>query len=90
MPKYKQVRTAAQVVAVLYAHGVAAPLNRPRYASYGAGVAVPFAVPVGVEILTEAQAATRLGRAVVNLTRFAPGTAVPGYYRLISEKAVQD
>lgn len=90
MPKYKQVRQAVQLVAVLYAPGVAGPSNRPKYASYGAGVDVPNARPVGVEVLTEAQAATRGGRAVVNLARFAPGTAIPAYYRVITEKAVAD
>lgn len=90
MPKYKQRRGRTQVVAVLYAHGAPAPANRPRLASYGAGVAVGGTVPVGVEILTEAQAAARGSRRPVTLTRFAPGTAIPGGYKVVAEAAVED
>jgi len=78
-----------QAAAVLVNHGVASPANRPRYASYGAGVVTPGTVPMGVEVVTEAAAAQRPAREVIALTRFTPGTPIPGNYRVISELAAE-
>ena len=79
-----------RVGAVLFNPGVASPDRWVRYASYGAGVLTPWAVPMGVEVLTVAQAEQRPWKKVIALTRFAPGTVVPSNYRLISELAAED
>lgn len=90
MARYKQLRQRPQFAAVLVAHGVPAPPGRVRFASYGAGVALAGVVPVGVEVVTEAQARLRTGKRAISLTRFAPGVRIPGHYRLIAELGVQD
>lgn len=78
--------TKRQYAAVLFNPGVASPDRWVRYASYGAGVLTPGTKVVGVEIVTAAQAEQRPTKRVVALTRFAPGTAIPPYYKLISEQ----
>jgi hypothetical protein len=50
-------------------------------------VDTPGTIALNVEIVTEAAALLNPGQKRINLTRFAPGTAVPAYYRLITEKA---
>lgn len=86
-PGSKPLTTRQQIAAVLVNPGVASPSGWVRYASYGAGVLTPWGAPVGVEVVTAAQAAARASKKVIALTRFSPGTAVPPYYRLISEQA---
>jgi hypothetical protein len=83
------IPSRGQYAAVLVNPGVASPPTRVRYASYGAGVATPGAQTVGVEVVTEAQAVLRPGKRVVYLTRFSPGTPIPGYYRVISETTAE-
>lgn len=84
------LRRRTQLVAVLAPDGVAAPAGRPRYASYGAGVAVPGIAPVGVEVVTEAAAGSRPQKRIVALTRFVPGTRIPGRYRVVAELAAEE
>lgn len=79
-----------QAAAVLVAHGVAAPARRVRYASYGAGVITPGTEQIGIEVVTEAQVVTRTRKLAITLTRFAPGTPIPGYYKVITEMAAED
>lgn len=79
-----------QVAAVLVNHGVAAPANRPRYASYGAGVVTPGTPVVGVDTVTEAQLAGKAIKRAITLTRFAPGTPIPGNYRVVTEGAPEE
>jgi hypothetical protein len=90
MPRVKERKRRAQVAAVLVAHGAPAPATRPRWASYGAGVSVPGVVPVGVEVVTEAQARARPRKKTVSLTRFAPGTRIPGQYKVVAELATEE
>jgi hypothetical protein len=78
---------ALEVAAVLVVGGARGHPARPRYASYGAGVRLARSRPVGVEIVTEAQVASRPSKKIVNLTRFAPGTAIPPAYRVVAELA---
>jgi hypothetical protein len=84
--KYK--RTKRQVRAVLYADGVPSPADRPRYASYGAGVVTTPAPLMGVAVVSEGGG--KADQYAVSLTRFAPGTPIPPAYKLISEGAVDD
>lgn len=86
MPKWK--RTRKQVAAVLYAHGASAPAGRPRYASYGAGVLTPGTAVMAVNVVSEGGG--KSDQTPISLTRFAPGTPIPAYYRLISEAAAED
>ena len=81
-------RTRRQARAVLVAHGASAPANKPRYASYGAGVVTPGTPVLGVSVVSEGGG--KVDQHAISLTRFAPGTRIPGYYRVITEGAAED
>ena len=81
-------RRKRQARAVLIADGASAPANRPRYASYGAGVITPGTAVLGVVVVSEGGG--KADQHAITLTRFAPGTPVPAIYRLISENGVDD
>jgi hypothetical protein len=74
-----------QIAAVLLAAGTPSVADRPRFASYGAGVTTPGTAQVGVEVITESQVSARPYKRIVNLTRFSPGTTIPPEFRVVTE-----
>lgn len=88
MSQNKSKRTKRHAAAVLYAAGAPAPADRPRLASYGAGVLTPGTVVYALAVVSEGGGKPH--QLPVTLTRFAPGTPIPASYKLISETAVDD
>lgn len=82
------IPSRCQTAAVLYADGAAAPANRPRYASYGAGVLTPGTALKGVAVVGEGGG--KANQLAATLTRFSAGTPIPAFYGVISETAVDD